>query len=537
MINYYLISQNLYRAKKTKLLFLSLFYVFNLLILNACGNSNSSKTSEDVNQENAINITGKNVSGNLLSIIKTAGGTVEGSGINCGTTCSGYYKGQENVTLIATPESGFIFNGWEGDCAGMGSCEVQVNIPKEVRASFTAINTADLCIGLITDKSEKIIQPVTQPNIKESYIDPTFGTRITRITQSESSRPIKPMYSTIQAWNSDESYFILYEVGKGHRLYSGKNYDFISYLDISPSDIEGVYWHFSDPNTLTYIDNNEKKVIQYHISIKTKNTIIDLKNTCNSNIVSGGDIQMSSWDSNNIGFRCNGKSGKIAGYIDINQKTTHVFSSKDKNYSEFIAPMPSASGKYFYMQGDILDKNLNLVRKLDLSNALEHANLGKDHLGEDVYLTAIFDPGAKGCEVGSVVMHNLASGACDVLAGPSTGLPYPPPNTHISAQAYKNTGWVAVSTIGEGDNLPSANAQKKLPTTIGEIYLVNTDPSQTRFCRVAHHRTWGKSGNNGYWAEPHPAISPTGTRILFSSDFHNTGRTDTYVVELPSFAK
>ena len=40
------------------------------------------------------------------------------------------------VTLAATPQSGFVFAGWEGDCAGSGSCTLLMNGPKNVKANF-----------------------------------------------------------------------------------------------------------------------------------------------------------------------------------------------------------------------------------------------------------------------------------------------------------------------------------------------------------------------------------------------------------------
>jgi len=37
-----------------------------------------------------------------------------------------------------------------------------------------------------------------------------------------------------------------------------------------------------------------------------------------------------------------------------------------------------------------------------------------------------------------------------------------------------------------------------------------------------------------YFGEPHVTISPTGTRLLFGSDWYDSGAVDSYVIELPS---
>ena len=67
-----------------------------------------------------------------------------------------------------------------------------------------------------------------------------------------------------------------------------------------------------------------------------------------------------------------------------------------------------------------------------------------------------------------------------------------------------------------------------------ELVLANTNPGG-QVCRVAHHRSWGKEGPRGYWAEPHVVISPSGTRLLYGSDWGGGTAVDAYVVELPSY--
>jgi len=75
----------------------------------------------------------------ILSV-SSAGGTVTSNptGINCGSTCSFSYISGTNVTLTATPNTGFIFNGWSGACSGTGSCVVSMTQAKSVTASFIA---------------------------------------------------------------------------------------------------------------------------------------------------------------------------------------------------------------------------------------------------------------------------------------------------------------------------------------------------------------------------------------------------------------
>lgn len=46
------------------------------------------------------------------------------------------------VTLVATPNSGYVFTGWQGDCSGQGSCQLTMNGPKTVTADFALAKPA-----------------------------------------------------------------------------------------------------------------------------------------------------------------------------------------------------------------------------------------------------------------------------------------------------------------------------------------------------------------------------------------------------------
>jgi hypothetical protein len=120
----------------------------------------------------------------------------------------------------------------------------------------------------------------------------------------------------------------------------------------------------------------------------------------------------------------------------------------------------------------------------------------------------------------------MTDGSARVIVGPATGYPYPPSSTHVSALAFKKPGWVAVSIIGF-----QADGQDVLDN---ELVLADTNPGG-RVCRVAHHRSCMNNCPRDYWAEPHVVISPSGTRLLFGSDWGGGDTVDAYVVELPSY--
>ena len=59
-------------------------------------------------------------------------GTVTGSGISCGTTCSATYASGTLVTLTAAAASGSTFSGWSGACGGTATCAVTMSAAQAI---------------------------------------------------------------------------------------------------------------------------------------------------------------------------------------------------------------------------------------------------------------------------------------------------------------------------------------------------------------------------------------------------------------------
>jgi len=80
-----------------------------------------------------------------LTISRPSGGMVAGGGISCGTTgtaCQVTATSSTSVALQATPDSGYAFSGWTGDCVGTNpSYTLLLNGTKSCGAAFTAVTT------------------------------------------------------------------------------------------------------------------------------------------------------------------------------------------------------------------------------------------------------------------------------------------------------------------------------------------------------------------------------------------------------------
>jgi hypothetical protein len=182
---------------------------------------------------------------------------------------------------------------------------------------------------------------------------------------------------------------------------------------------------------------------------------------------------------------------------------------------------------------DVMTLGLAKTRSLSIKNPNEHASLGRTVDGHDIYATTNYDPPSGYPDVdydGILVTYDLNDSSPlilpKVIIGEKTGYGYPQ-DGHISAIAYKNPGWVTVSVIDAAAPPDGADLLDE------ELVVANADTGDV--CRVTHHRSWGKASPQGYWAEPHGVPSPSGTRILFGSDWGGGATVDAYVVELPSY--
>jgi hypothetical protein len=401
-------------------------------------------------------------------------------------------------------------------------------------AALTA-NATDLCNGLVQDNLPHPMSPLAQPGLRQSYVDPQFGTTIRRITAAPVSTGdnavIVPMYSTMQAWNADETYMILYDRTSGvgtHNLYDGKSYQFLQTLPIAATDIEQVLWDPNDPDLLYYPSNYNAlpNLMSYRVSTGAISVVRNFQSAPTNCPAGNWSILLSlGSDPQYMSFG----PGKLVGLQCGNTKFIYSITYDAvlgvTNYLSPNAPMVAPSGGVALLADSIYDYTLKLLYKLPLDNPYEHSNLGRSASGHDTFNGVAFDDPPD--QIGSLVNIDLWTGVKKVIVGPATGYPYPPSSTHFSSISKNNPGWVAVSIVGD----PAGQG-----VLDQELLLANTDTGVV--CRIGHDRTYAgvvDGAKWGYWSEPHNVLSPSGTRVLFGSDWSNGNSVDTYVVELPGY--
>lgn len=402
------------------------------------------------------------------------------------------------------------------------------------------------CAGRIADRIDRPMLPVVlsapdlapieKPAKGGSYVDPAFGTivrRVTAVAETEGENAvIKPLYSTMPAWNADESLLLLWHRGRGYELYQGDEpYAFIRVLvAFHPTDIESLLWHPKDPTRVFYPSNYNAQpfLIQQSVSPVDAYAVQHDFGTPPTNcprgdwtklLSFGGDPQwMGQGPKLLLGLRC----GDLSFLYSITDD--RVISQQQIPTGYQTTPAPAPSETFACFDKAVLGLDLKPVRALSMANPYEHASFGSRSDRVDVWNAVAFS----GSPLGSLVSHRLDTGAAKTIIGPPEWPP-PPSTTHISSIATSAPGWAAVGIVGQHTGQTCLD---------NEILLANVETGEV--CRVAHARTWagsncgvdGKSCPWGYWSETHVNLSPSGTRIAWASDWNGGKSVDTYVVDL-----
>ncbi len=415
----------------------------------------------------------------------------------------------------------------------------------------------EFCEGYVSHTESLTIPSIPKPGYLSSYNDPVFESRVIRITDSGFGEVNKPVYSTMQAWNADESLLLLYRAGAnspGHKLHDGHTYEFIRNLDVSPPDIEEIFWSRLDPDIFFYISkksNDFGSFNQFNVSSNTSTQLADFGDYCGLGLPNAGnDVQMHAVNDDVFGFICDNDDGTQL-MLSYKRSTNSIDAApigEGTLWNDWSAPVPAPSGTRYWHQGYVVDNGLQqIVHQLDMANPLEHSSIGMSATGEDAYYQVAFNRSPDGCDgdlyegVGHLVEHDLATGGCRNIISQENGYPYTTSSTHISAQAYLQPERIALSSIGKASQNHFLADQTPAPVLFSEIYVAQTTPGDTKVCRLAHHRSLGKAAVNGgyasYFGEPHATISPSGTRVIFGSDWYDSGSVDSYVIELPDYTK
>jgi hypothetical protein len=318
---------------------------------------------------------------------------------------------------------------------------------------------------------------------------------------------------------------------------------------------EDIYWSHTDPEILYYVPDigaDAGKLSQLNIHTGKRVILKDFSPMCESAgfAASPGQFAKPSYDNGSFGYRCaveNEQSLVLAYQWQADTvKTLPV--GKGTRYSAALAPQPSPDGKHFVLEDKIFTAGLEpLAHTIDMADIAAPSAIAANADGRNVLFQAASEPSPKGCGrdlwngIGLVIEHDIENAQCRPVVNQTDSYPVAPSGTEMSTTGYRSPAWLAMASVGYED-LEYFTNKRFAPVLLSEVYLVNTtDKDDAEVCRLAHHRSFGQAASNaGYEAalgEPNVTLSPTATRVLFASDWYDSGFVDTYVLELPTFSR
>jgi hypothetical protein len=362
---------------------------------------------------------------------------------------------------------------------------------------------------------------VPMPGYLSPIIDPSFGTRVTRIADQaafgSTQLVIAHHYAKTQPWNCDGSLIML--IGSPAPILDGNTYQLIR-----TSSLGGEHrtWSNRDPR-LVYAVQPPNHWIKVDALTNVRTTIRTFSQF--SRVSYGSYEGNMSNDDRYVALQCTGSTGNSV--IVYDQVADSIVSSLPTGSVWPNNVSMSQSGAYVSVQWgvsgfgarqglDIYTRSLSLVRKLT-SNGGGHYDLGYDTAGNEVCVITDIDASSR-----AIVAYRLDTGTKTTLLTDAQMSWY----IHVSCRNTKRPGWAYLTEFAD------PNSQTTKPN-YQLAFGVRIDGSQTveRFAHVHHSTT--KEGAR----DPFGVPNRDGSRMMFRSDWENgTGPIYSYVAQMPVLA-
>jgi uncharacterized protein YjdB len=427
-----------------------------------------------------------------------------------------------NETVATVSSSGLVTAVSAGSSTIMASSE-----GKDGTASLTV--TAPSCT-LVTDWNARTQPSLTKPGYLQSVTDPTFGTRITRITGDVGSAiptvggswpsVAKHNYAKDPVWNADQTLMVLKDVENGSNqayFLDGTTYQVLFRRYGPPSGGEWR-WHPTKADTVVALAS-DGSVHFWNPRTGGDVTKVAAVSGYTSNAMGPNEGNLSydgaylvakafrSSDGHLVARVLNVSAGTVGVVIDLNAAG---IASDSLDWVSI-----SAGGDYVVAYGGIggvgqrvkvWDRASGALVGYWTDNNFGHFDLARTSAGTEIAFGAV----AQGTNGKKFVTRALSSGTLTVES-PQTSY-----NWHASSRNLSRADWGYAAT-----NDASGPVSR-------EIYAIKTDGSVQRY---AHHRAVNQSYNEA----PFPVPSPDGRRVVFSSNWDTAGGAiQTYVMDTRS---
>lgn len=365
------------------------------------------------------------------------------------------------------------------------------------RNALASVQDSIVCgICPVTDTTLKTKVPAPKPGYLQSYIDPLFGTKITRISGDvgtiipnvggEWGSVVKHHYQLDQPWNADQSLLALF---KPRIFLDGRTYQPVVAF---PNPGEGR-WHPTDPNLIIYISGNELGLWNVRAGSK------QILNTFSgySNLKLGPNRGNLSNDGSKLAFLTenpNNNTELITFAYDWQRGVKYPDINLKEYPEEDLYVTISASGNYIVVRygsdnRQVFDLNGNKIGPAwSEYGRPSHCDLTLDENGDDDVAVGASksDPDRR-----KLIKRRLRDGLVTVVGVAAA---------HTSARNLNRPGWVYTSG-------PKGKIYKD------EVLAIRLSDGLTE--------RWGYVPNtwSDYEAELHAVPSPDGKRIIFASNW------------------
>lgn len=348
---------------------------------------------------------------------------------------------------------------------------------------------------------------VAKPDYLDSYVEPIFGSKVTRITDRENQTGnAQPYPKQGSAWNSDGSIirmqYRLYDATTFEELPATKDKDIdAAYAAVgSPQQGAGdIRWSKTSPDMMYVLDSSQrfaKLTLNADRTQIEKQTLIDLSELGYERVSTGNNEGNLDYSDSRIIFAAKKPDDQTVFALMYKLGDSELSWTKpvphgswntgygDAAYFDWISI--DSSGEYIVLNATdkIFVYDSNLENEAMLSDEGSHGDIGIDENGDPVYVQFEF-----GGEQG-IWSYNLRTHQATKL------LPSKYNGGHVSCRNYQRPGWCYLSTVQEGYR---------------EVFAVKLDGSGI-VNRFAQTHT-----SNGYSSLG--VTSPDGRKMIFQSDW------------------
>jgi|GEM_PF-317452 len=381
-----------------------------------------------------------------------------------------------------------------------------------------------LMSGMLNDPYPTLAKPAKGV----AFADPTYHTCVVRAADHNADGTntfARNDYSRRQAFNADNSKYLIYDANGSWYIYNASTYALIRELTQLGGDAE-PQWHPTNPDLIYWLPTNGGMVVN------------ELNVSTNVNRVVGNFTGRLPWagaahvwtksegspsvDGRYWAFMVENSGFNELGFIVWDLTTDTIVSTYTTSKRPDHLSM-SPTGNYIVVSWDdgVMVFNRDFTNPRLVHPRGEHSDIALDANGDDVYVSIDYEAAD-----GAVYMRNLRTGVRtdlfpSYLNGSATAF-------HFSGKAFNKPGWALISTYGESGSKQWLHRK---------VFAVQLRANPTIYNLTHTHEVY-QYISSFYFAEVHASVNHDFTKIVFNSnwDVNSGSDVDAYMVEIPAGA-